>query len=694
MLIAGSILYFLFGHQFIKTAHETGAIETLTRIIKADEYASWYYYFGIADIADRLFLDSNVYFLLILFFFIILFKITKKAIIKLIFLSAVFFVGIIFGLLFWNKIALPFHNLWGVIGPLEAIKYNPANNIIRFIVFILFPILILSVTYLFNISGFRQICFDIDKYPKKDTNNDQNNLQLVKKVIFFLLLIVFTLLIAINTPTYHSSKGLDTFHDGEYLGTSMYSVKGGVPYKDFFVDHGIFQDYLSPIIAFNLFGKSIGSARTFNSIIKLLAYISLSLFLLLLYHGNYLYSFGTLAILSSLPTLILPRDVTTFAFLITVILLYAFINSNFHKADSKIFFFINYLFSFIPLASFSYSVDRGFYLFGAYLIISPILYFTFFRRSAFHINYLVSSFLGLLSAIILLGLLLHGNFSEFFSITFLIMPKTKELREGFIYPIFRVEFLISCILIAANIYFVSFNFIKEFHTNSGKAVMSIKKFIEHNFIEICLLLVSIFFFRTALGRSDCEHIVTSISITYILSIYLMFKYYFHPAFHGNGFIKDLFKYLLTFVVMLIFAFDIYRVYHYNLIIDNFPFQKRDSMFIWNNHWATISFLRNNLGDKEDFITMTSEAIWYYYTDKPCPIRFPIVWLAGPYFYQNEIVEELRMKRVKFIIYKNNHWANTIDGINNETRLPIVVDYIKRNYVLLKNIDDNEIWIHR
>ena len=112
----------------------------------------------------------------------------------------------------------------------------------------------------------------------------------------------------------------------------------------------------------------------------------------------------------------------------------------------------------------------------------------------------------------------------------------------------------------------------------------------------------------------------------------------------------------------------------------FPLGIPDREFIPRNYIETISFLRKSLDENEGFFTMTSEASWYYFISKPCPTRFPVVWFAMPYFYQNEIVDDLRKRNVKFILYRNVHWANEIDGFSNEIRLPIVVEYIKQKYV--------------
>lgn len=105
-------------------------------------------------------------------------------------------------------------------------------------------------------------------------------------------------------------------------------------------------------------------------------------------------------------------------------------------------------------------------------------------------------------------------------------------------------------------------------------------------------------------------------------------------------------------------------------------------------------MKANLGDDEEFLTLTSEASWYYFLNKPCPIRFGVIYQAMPPFYQEGIVSSLKKGSVKFVLYRNDHWANEVDGFGLEGRIPLVVKYIEDNFVIHKKIDHNEIWIKK
>ena len=114
----------------------------------------------------------------------------------------------------------------------------------------------------------------------------------------FILSVIFVLIMALNIPTYHSfDKYADSFHEGESLGTAMSYMAGKVPYKETIFMHGIFQDPLRSVLAFKLFGKSIGSARTLESILKISSFVLLFILLLKLFQQNYLYAYITFLIL-------------------------------------------------------------------------------------------------------------------------------------------------------------------------------------------------------------------------------------------------------------------------------------------------------------------------------------------------------------------------------------------------------------
>jgi hypothetical protein len=166
----------------------------------------------------------------------------------------------------------------------------------------------------------------------------------------------------------------------------------------------------------------------------------------------------------------------------------------------------------------------------------------------------------------------------------------------------------------------------------------------------------------------------------------------HPYLQKRGLFRNRVQTFTIVTISLLIIVGFFRIYTNGVFGNNFPYNKDDSDFIPDNYNKTITFLKNNLGENDNFFSMTSESIWYYYINKPSPTKFSILHYAAPFFYQEQVVRDLKNNNVKIILYKNKHWANVIDGITNQKRYPIIDNYINSDYSFYKKIDDNELWI--
>jgi len=613
-------------------------------------------------------------------------------------LTALFAAGIVAGLLLWEGIELPFQNPWGVKGRLTEIQYNPANDVLRFAVFVSLPVFLLAAVYLAGGRRIRDVLFPGDRGPS--AGDSPPDLPPVCRVLLPVILVTCSVVAALNIPTFHASGRFDSFHEGETLGPAVSYMAGETPYRDFIFLHGLYENPLRSVTAFRLFGRSIASVRTLESIMKILAFVSLSLLMLVLFRGRYLYSFTALALLAflhlsgnfNLPRLMLvkTRDITVFLFLTTVVLLRDAGRSGDRRL--KRVFVTGFFFSFIPLIAFMYTVDRGVFLFASYMIIFPLMYLLYFSRADTRGCFLWSSSLGLFSAAALAALLIGDGLPEFVRYAFLTMPRYRELMSGYVYPVFNKLFLAAVVLIAANAFWVASRFLRELHLGGGSFRSSAGSFMEKYLVEFSMLLLSVFLFRTALGRSDWPHVAYSLPVTYILSACIVLKH--HSGILRPRRFRSMYGYLLAALVTLTLFLGTYRIYGDGLLRENFPLGVEDSAIIPDNYKATISFLKENLSPDESFFTMTAEASWYYFIDRPSPCRFPVIIFAMPYFYQDEVVRDLERRNVKFVLYRNSNWSNRIDGFPNEERLQIIAGYIRDRFEFYRKIDDNEIWIRK
>jgi hypothetical protein len=584
-----------------------------------------------------------------------------------------FVFGIVLGLFLWNYISLPFKNQFNVVGKLTKIGFNPINNTIRFLILIILPSLFLIIHFLY-------------RRPKEILNSKalSINTEINQNRYVIYLILIFSIFFALNNPSYHSSGLFDTFHEGETLGSVMLYEKGLTPYKDFIFCHGLFQDPLRAHVAFSLFGKSIASVRIIESILKVLMFILMSVFILKLCKNNYFLSILVLLIYTLIsPFIIFPsRDIVSFIYLILILFMRDQIINK--ECNSKFkFSLLVFLYSFFPFITFLYSIDKGFYLSAVFLITIPILYIFFIRETSLKIIFLIFSFLGIAVAGATLYFFFRKDLYDFFKYAFIIMPQYKELTDGLVFPLekgFAFIFLFSVLL-----YWFVFRFIYELYVQFNFK-NSLIRFFENYFIEFIMFIMALFFYRSALGRSDWEHIRYSNAIICLLTIYIISRYYLLRIFT----IRKA-KSIILIVFFLLTSFLGIRIYAMDLIKDNFPIGVSDSSYMPDNFKNTVSFLKGDLKEDQSFITLTFEASWYYFVNKPCPIRFPVLWFAEPDFYQRDVIVDIKNKNVKYIILNNDF---TVDLIKNEERLPILVNFIHNKYQYYKTIDNNQIWIRK
>ena len=270
------------------------------------------------------------------------------------------------------------------------------------------------------------------------------------------------------------------------------------------------------------------------------------------------------------------------------------------------------------------------------------------------------------------------------------MPSFKELIDAFEYQ-FSGRNLIPVFIFSALIFWLGARFLTAISNKNIFFGERIRIFIRTYYLELFLLFLSLAFFKGALGRCDIGHILYVSGPLFVLLIYVLIK-------NNIGLKKDndsLF-FLITSLIFLVVAVSMIYKHDPSDEKENwwkFSTKIKDEQLIPSNEKNTISFLKNNLKKDEYFYTMTSEGTWYYFVNKPCPIRINETILLTPNFFQKGAIEQLKEKgsKVKYIIYRSNLWTNNFDFVPNEKRYPYLTEYIHENYQFLKMIDDQEIW---
>ena len=600
-----------------------------------------------------------------------------------------FLAGFSFAAFMWNNIDLPFKNPYNVIGPYTKIEFNPSSEIVRFMIVILTPISLLGILAFVNR---REKLFQWHINLKKPKTDVQ-----VGRIWFpfvFLFAIVYALNIGIEKYLF------DYFHDGESLGPAISFLAGQIPYEDYLFLHGYFQDPLRSVLAFKLFGQSISSLEIMDALLKiftciLLIYTTYRLFrssrnvfmgmLLLLIFLGIANRIWTKLLYEIVPVINLQsRDMCTFLFLLILIEIHERVLSS-RKGNFQ-WMVLAFLVAFIPLLTFLYSVDRGYYLTAASIIMLPTT-LLLLSEGGERKNLVLGALIGYLTGILTIKLVLGRGFNEFIQYYFEYLPNFKELVDGLEYFISEPPFFLTLMLVSGMTSWLAFRFFM--FAREGKRGLT--DFVRIHYIEIALAILSVFFFRSALGRSDYYHVAYVSVIIYLLAGRVVL-YYANTKDQPK--LNKSFRTILTFILILITTGGVARLFANEnyLLKANFPIGVPDSTYLSEEYLETIEYLNSNLGEDESFFTLTNELCWYYFLNKPCPTRYHLVNFASPDFMQEEMVKQLSQANVKYILYNNEKPFNHFDEVGFRERLPVVMEYIHSEYEPEMQIGIQDIWI--
>jgi len=600
----------------------------------------------------------------------------------------------------WNHISLPYSNPYGIVGPLSLLGFNPLNNLLRFLVLIALPVFLLILTALLP---FSKKLFE-EKKEEPDSTPERNVWE--HYILGFLLLFYIVSILPQNIPYRKEITPLDTFHEGETLGSATEVLHGKTPFKETIFIHGLFQDPLRSLLAFKLFGRSIASERALDSILHIITFFLFFFTLFLLFRKDILATFWAVLImhipvyffpaslqLGPFPFFFPPRDLIPLVYVI-LSLVYAYRVQR----DGLLLphmGLLNYLLSFFAILSLIYANDRGYFVLATSIIFLVLHMLILSRSGSERLVTLLSYFAGYLTGFLLLGFLIKWAYKDFFAYVFWILPRTNGFMNEYVYPIFKTfrgmpVYLAPLVVVSINLFWWVYKLLARLR-RKGRVREKIRHFLNQYYRETLLVFLSLFYFKGALGRSSLGHIYNYAGFSIVLLTFIFLRHYFLPF----SFRKWKKSFLLGSFLIMLFVFLPTSLLRFTKNVRNgafsLPLGISDSLFIPDNYRASIAFLKSNLGDDE-FVTLTSEGSWYYFLDKACPTRFPVVFLASPTFYQEEFVEEMERKKVKYVLYRNDCIYNRIDGIPNEVRLPIIFNYVKSHYRFFRKIDDQELWI--
>ena len=583
------------------------------------------------------------------------------------------FISIFFGVYLWKIINIPYHSN-GIIGLYSLNNYNSLNDPIKYLTFIMLPILTFLLCKIYiEKKNFINLLIFFRQNELLKINKDVN----LNTALYIILLLIFIQFFSLDF-SYHK---IDIFHAGQKLNPAYKSYFDNSLWSGSYITGGVFNELLNTKLIWKIFNQqSIGLMRFFETFLVLLTKILILILVLQISKtiklDKYLRLF-TFVLLSyfflnfidydiNSADLIESREIPNLFFLIFSLI---YLRSNNDKF--KISFIV---LGFFSVFSFFWSVDRA--IIYNLLLISLIIYFI--------INYkFYSSFYVLFFSFVfwlISFFILQDEFLFFISNTLNVISEINDIH-GVIHPTpfsnetnaTRATKTLLTILFSL---LISFNLILK------------KNSFEDHHIKIFLILLSLlgfFSYIYALGRSDGGHIKQAFG--YPLIFFILFSLFFLIKFINNNYIykfKNYLKLLPTFILFLIL------ILNFNLNFENIRNYKNNfTNYIYAND---IKFLENDdikFVEQASFLLQSEKCIDLYTYDspilylikKPSCSRLNFLWSLGSEKNQKKLINDLKNTNVIIANGKTDGWGQVPFNI----KYPLLDKYISLNYTKELNI---------
>lgn len=582
-------------------------------------------------------------------------------------LLLVFALGTGAGLLTVERFSLPFRNPHGVIAPLVDLGFNPANNVLRYFVVLVCPLVVLALACLSR--RFRTGLAAREEPAAREPSEPAR-----VSTRTWVALLAYAVLCGLCAHTYHSEESFDPLHEGEAVGSALSLAAGGAPYADVAIPHGAIQDPLRARAAFWLLGPSIGALRTLESSVKLLTFVLLAILLARLRPRHPSFAFAALGILTLAcipdPTrwglLVASREVLPCAFLVLTVSFLRRVSRN--GASLDVALLAAALAALVPCA-FGYSVDRGFFLLALWLLVLCLVPLRAPGR-AHVVKLLTASAAGSLVGVGLLALLMGDGLEAFAYSAFVHSREVSGLAYGYVYDWTRVEYAAPVVAISGLVYWAFARLLARVLRLGWAA--GIRQGVAENSLELVLVCASVVFYRGALLRADSEHVRYSLWPVVVCALLVAHE---HLSGAPTSPRERRVRATLGLASYVLAAFFAVHVATHARLAANFPLGKPDSEFLTRKLRTVLQALEGELRATDVFANLTNEPGWYYLLDRPAPTSFAELAMAVTPEERRQLRDDLVSHGVSVILARAPG-SDSIDRFPDARRWPEVLAYVE------------------
>ncbi len=538
--------------------------------------------------------------------------------------------------------------------------------------------------------------------------------------------VVLPIFIYLLTYSADIHKEIDLFHEGERLAPLDEMLRGGVPFRDIYIQHGVFQNAYLAWISGQLFEPTLWGLRSMESILGPLGYVALYLLGLQVFRGGFFTAFICVLIASGTEFWVSPRHSLG---LINFTFVASFLTPSQNAPTSRTFSWRLLLAGLFASLAFWYSTEIGLYTLaavGLFLFIYAFLQSEISVRKRFLplVSYSCGMLLGFLPVSVYF--LAHGALDDVLWNTYiqcryqletwgLAFPSLSETIallptqgwHAFVFSEgFRWYLPIAVFLIVAA--YLTYRRLCGTHSESDAMKL------------LLLLLGGIAFFRTALGRSDSGHLIYGATFLWLLCLFLLEKGIF-GMFHA--FLSSLTgrenwdRALKTVWVLIPTAMFCWYVAEAHQPLAGFgekwqqlrqnPFKQRPvpeelrragRLDIPDDQveqvQKVVAYIKENTTENEKIFDFTSQGAYYFFANRPSVTRFHQVSYASTAAMQQEIISVLEQDETRLVLFKTGGWFDAVDDIPVEERHPLIAAYLQANYELAIDINGTEILLRK
>lgn len=595
---------------------------------------------------------------------------------------------IIFSTYIWDFIKIPYNDQNTIYGEFLFKKYNPINEVLRFLVFVFFPLTIFLILIL-NQENYYNLKFRSNNFFLKKDNYFLSTTSKLNIISFTFVLLILVDFFSLEFNRF--TNRIDTLHDGVFLVAPQNYLFSGKFWLTSMYDYGIISNNIGLIInkLFNYY--TIGSIRFFNLLLILLNKIIL------------------VFICKKITETLKFNQTTKCIFFIFIVFLTITLahydNSGASPFPPRSFLFLLFLLLIFEIFTTKSNIELKLITLGTFSLIS-LLWFVDIGVYTNTILLILFFYFIFENQVRSIFFLLTGVFISW-CLFFFVIP-LYEINEFF----FQIKFLVS-----TKDYIIGIEYPKPFSEGSTRftrtllmvilsGIFSINllfnKKINFSYVSKIIILLlfisSIIFFKTALGRSDAPHVKYSSGL-YIFIIYFTLTFLSFALLENKKFFKKIISFIekkkyITFLTIFIIVFISIMNSSHKKIKNLLSIEKNIKNLVKANDEKFLSEKKIDFINKFKILSKNDSCVQVFTGDisityllgKPSCTQFFVTSHIITGWTEDRFINQLKDRSPEFIIYtSSNNWLIDKRNMKNADK------FIKKNYFFYKKIYDWEIY---